>query len=1337
MKKKASRILAGVLVCGAMCAAHGGTWTWTGAQDGYWTNAANWTVNGAVATKCPGVCSNEIFAADGTTNVGWTTAVSLADLAEFGTPAEGGATTINLDGYYCVSSITFKAGCPVYTIGTHSNQVIVIESFGSGSGKTGRLTVEKNASIPILVAGLSVGMTYKPLQRNSSQNGIIDIFNNADGELTISSFGYTRDPGERPNRVGAVHVYFNGTGGYRFNGPCRGLQVYGTYSSLYQYPSIYLYSAKPARFTTPQFGRGRTGSKYGTDDERGPVNIFIGSSCKEVIIEEGCRVSLSNWNYPTLCFVNSAKVTGKGTLQLCVQGDSGIMGNYGNISVANNCVGTIECALDFYDSGNRGAQDMRFYSTSYNGGTFEVIGPTNTFSGAVWFFHQMIFRSNRIDGFGIATAADTSIYIYQANNNKGVLTPAHGTIEYAGVGGETFNRDFRFRAVNSSATVANTGTGALTLSSTFVTTNGATVALNPDTAPIIFTGGITASHEGVDPVPLVKKGLDTLVIASGADLSGAGSLRMTGGTVDLSGRVSGSAVDFTLPVTFDTGANTLILPDNASLTFPSLTATAGQTAGTLNIIGTGRVAVQGKTASDPVPAGLMINGCAARFTADGALEPHYDVSIAARGDVVPDGAANTVAIMTEGSGGADTIELASTSVKSLLHFCDTDAEIAIGNGRTLAAEAITLATSSGNLAIGSANDAGTLAGGSNGTLTLKNAEPESVLSVNADIAAGTDVRADATAGKFGTVQLAGGATSQPTIHISDGELRLTGERPFYLGTTFVGTNTNARAMTATLKLDGANVVLGEDPLYVGSCIDRVWPQKSTGRLIVTNSVVCNDDFSTPAFSTRVTNRAICVGLKYNGVMDIYAGAVITNRILVGGLYENFTEAAGAVHQYGGEMVAIGGKGWHSAGGSFIGAYRGNGYYELNGGTFAMLGSISVGYYGVGSFVQYGGHSVFADHPLSTERTRFGPLAIGNGGNATMRFVGGTCEIHNTPSLTGGETNNGRSRMTIEDTAYVDAGTNSVMITGTSSSPSTWTNTADFVVCNGGTFRAGGFHCGYDSSSSPNFRQVYTVAFNDGTLKLGASGSEIFRRQATWATRAVTNAIVYSGGITLDTDGKTGNYTATPFKGPWGGGVISVPCEPITGLIAAPIVDIVGDGFGATAVAEFDSASGTMVGVRVVAPGLGYTHATAQIYKIQQTVVSAECIVAPNANIGSFTKKGEGDFTLNAVNTWGGQTILDGGTLRLGVTGALPEGTTVVYNGGALAVANGVTLDSLTVSLPKISPDERYTLATFEGSAPSAAPAVTIEGVSDPRWQAKISGHKLLLSYTKGTVLVFR
>ena len=63
--------------------------------------------------------------------------------------------------------------------------------------------------------------------------------------------------------------------------------------------------------------------------------------------------------------------------------------------------------------------------------------------------------------------------------------------------------------------------------------------------------------------------------------------------------------------------------------------------------------------------------------------------------------------------------------------------------------------------------------------------------------------------------------------------------------------------------------------------------------------------------------------------------------------------------------------------------------------------------------------------------------------------------------------------------------------------------------------------------------------------------------------------------------------------------------------------------------------------------------------------TATANIAENANTGSFTKKGAGDFTLRCANTWGGDTILEGGELVLGAVGALPVGSKIVYRGGTL------------------------------------------------------------------------
>ena len=80
-------------------------YVWTGAQDAYWTNAANWTVGGAVATDAPGVR----FLTKGPD---WQTFTNMNATASFGTVADGAPTTINLDGLFFVSNLVVKAGAP-------------------------------------------------------------------------------------------------------------------------------------------------------------------------------------------------------------------------------------------------------------------------------------------------------------------------------------------------------------------------------------------------------------------------------------------------------------------------------------------------------------------------------------------------------------------------------------------------------------------------------------------------------------------------------------------------------------------------------------------------------------------------------------------------------------------------------------------------------------------------------------------------------------------------------------------------------------------------------------------------------------------------------------------------------------------------------------------------------------------------------------------------------------------------------------------------------------------------------------------------------------------------
>ena len=94
---------------------------------------------------------------------------------------------------------------------------------------------------------------------------------------------------------------------------------------------------------------------------------------------------------------------------------------------------------------------------------------------------------------------------------------------------------------------------------------------------------------------------------------------------------------------------------------------------------------------------------------------------------------------------------------------------------------------------------------------------------------------------------------------------------------------------------------------------------------------------------------------------------------------------------------------------------------------------------------------------------------------------------------------------------------------------------------------------------------------------------------------------------------------------------------------------------------------------VVSGGSGYTTATAT-FNYDGTIITKACEISTAAqSSGSFTKAGDGLLGLNVANTYGGDTVLKGGTLKANVAGAIPADSTVVLAGGRLEVANGVAL----------------------------------------------------------------
>jgi hypothetical protein len=106
----------------------GVTATWTGAKDSFWTNAANWLVDGAVPERCPGVVTGEVAVV---TEAGQPIWLPSGDVAVFDGTCENGRTTIDLDGLYSVQSVEVAGeNCPRYTFGVSAAQMLPLETNG-------------------------------------------------------------------------------------------------------------------------------------------------------------------------------------------------------------------------------------------------------------------------------------------------------------------------------------------------------------------------------------------------------------------------------------------------------------------------------------------------------------------------------------------------------------------------------------------------------------------------------------------------------------------------------------------------------------------------------------------------------------------------------------------------------------------------------------------------------------------------------------------------------------------------------------------------------------------------------------------------------------------------------------------------------------------------------------------------------------------------------------------------------------------------------------------------------------------------------------------------------
>lgn len=340
-------------------------------------------------------------------------------------------------------------------------------------------------------------------------------------------------------------------------------------------------------------------------------------------------------------------------------------------------------------------------------------------------------------------------------------------------------------------------------------------------------------------------------------------------------------------------------------------------------------------------------------------------------------------------------------------------------------------------------------------------------------------------------------------------------------------------------------------------------------------------------------------------------------------------SAGTIWQSGGALVGgTGGNEWCIAGEN-DGAANTFGYYDLAGGTFSNPNNFQIGRYGKGLIYQTGG-------TLSAS----GWTALGRyGGSIGVVWVTGGAFRHTgtTTQLIVGE--NGRGEFTLAGAGTLDCTLNLRL---------------------GNPNGSGQFNLNGGIASVPGVEQTGGTAsfnFNGGTLKATTS-------KANFMT-GLADVRIFSGNALIDTAGNDITIAQT-LMAPSGNGVLSIPvATPGAGYIAPPVVQISGDGLGATAVAQINPTLGTVTNILVTCPGYYYFTAptVTLIGGAPTTAATAGNPVLGAVTSGGIVKSGAGTLTLTGANDYTGTNVVNAGKLIV---------STDAYGAAPVRVADGAT-----------------------------------------------------------------
>lgn len=519
----------------------------------------------------------------------------------------------------------------------------------------------------------------------------------------------------------------------------------------------------------------------------------------------------------------------------------------------------------------------------------------------------------------------------------------------------------------------------------------------------------------------------------------------------------------------------------------------------------------------------------------------------------------------------------------------------------------------------------------------------------------------------GTIDTVAGGT--PTLTVSNSA-----------NTTFSGSLTNTAGSlgltkigNSTLTLAGTNTLGGNLNLNAGSIVlsngsITVKSGANPNVFIGTNGFGQLELLGNSVFSSTVQNSFARLG--GNGGIGIINNSSPTSVVSIGGYGLGFGQGTpnGTAILYNNGIFTNG----PNLSGQVCGIWLGNndnvyGYFR-NSGTVMANGSFDIGHNdattangAMAVFDQISGTTTISNaaglHISSDEggRSYGGTTAFGG-----MNIQGGTFSALSAGTVNVNSDGNCYSSLNISGTGAVNLPGASGINLGVNASTLTY---ATLTLLGGGTLQT-------SFIDKPGAAAISVLNLNGGTLRASASDS-------TSLVRNTVTAYVHAGGVTVDSAGFTNSIAASLLAPAADGtstfGVTSITLGgTTTGYLGAPIVQILGDGTGAAAVAQFDPASGTITNIAVTSPGSGYTYANINLIGGGTNTASASANLGA-APSGGLTKIGNGVLNLDGANTYTGPTVINGGVL--GGTGTIAGALT---NNATLAPGDNV-IGTLTVN----------------------------------------------------------